>query len=486
MLSHSKVFLFSCLAFSLGVATRSFFALDVFFIFVCFLFLLFLFFTQRKSPSRKIALILAFSLIGYMRYELALLPFQDEAHIWHRNGENMEIMARVCDFPDQRIDKRHYVLCALRANGSGVFGRVRATMKLYPEYEYGDVLRLQGELYEPEPFDGFEYDRYLMRYKIKSVMYYPNAKKISETRDVLSLIFKAKSALVKTVRQYVPEPEASIVTAVVLGERTTIPENVREHFSRAGISHIIAISGLHISLLLLLALTAAPFFRVRRRPAFAGITLVLLAYIVLIGAPASAVRASLMGWLAVFSLEAGRLVSKERILLYALAAMLVINPLVLRDDIGFQLSFAAAWGIMAFVPRLQDRFSSIPLFFGLRDILFMTISAYVATLGLIILHFGSVSLIGPITNIVVLPALPVFMISALASLSVAFVFPPAAKYVFFLPSLLASFFVNVSAFLGRFEWAAAEVSGITPHLVVLYYAFVFYFAYADNKKPSTK
>ncbi len=226
---------------------------------------------------------------------------------------------------------------------------------IYPKYEYGDKLKINCELITPEKFNGFSYDRYLARYNIYSVCYYPSLSRETgqglDSKDLIyKKIFSFKHLLQDKINSSLNEPEASLASAIFLGYKKNLPADLQDGFSKVGISHIVAISGMHIGIISVILMSVLIGFGFKRKYAFYIATFLLILYIVIIGFPASAMRAGLMGFLVLWALNLGRLNKITNSLFLTAAILLFINPKLLRDDIGFQLSFLAVLGIIYFYP----------------------------------------------------------------------------------------------------------------------------------------
>lgn len=126
----------------------------------------------------------------------------------------------------------------------------------------------------------------------------------------------------------------------------------------------------------------------------------------MIGAPASAIRAGIMASLLLIAQYFGRFSTASRAIIFAATLMLLQNPLILRLDIGFQLSFLATLGLIHLQPILSDYFKKIPNFFQLRNNLSATLSAQTFVFPILVYNFGQISIISPITNILILPLIP--------------------------------------------------------------------------------
>ncbi|MDP3991216.1 MAG: ComEC/Rec2 family competence protein, partial [Candidatus Nealsonbacteria bacterium] len=205
-------------------------------------------------------------------------------------------------------------------------------------------------------------------------------------------------------------PQSSILGAVILGDKSRLSEELKRKLNMAGVRHITAISGMHITILSILLMQALIGLGLWKKQAFYLTLAFLILFIVMVGLPASAVRAGLMGGTFLLAKYLGRSSSGFRPIIFAGTTMLAINPLLLKLDVGFQLSFLAVLGIIYLSTIFQNLFKKVPNIFQLRNILAMTFSAQVFTLPILIYNFGYVSIVAPITNILIIPLLPYIMI----------------------------------------------------------------------------
>jgi len=150
-------------------------------------------------------------------------------------------------------------------------------------------------------------------------------------------------------------------------------------------------------------------FGLWKRQAILVSLLLVALFVVITGLQPSALRAGIMGGLFLFGQYFGRTSFSPRLIIIAAFFMLLVNPLLLRHDVGFQLSFLAMMGIIYLGPVFQNWLRKIPEFLQLRSIVAMTFSAQVFTLPLLIYNFGYFSLVSPLTNILVVPLLPFLM-----------------------------------------------------------------------------
>ncbi|MFH1822070.1 MAG: ComEC family competence protein, partial [Patescibacteria group bacterium] len=366
VLSKSKIFLICCISFIVGIAAASFLPIrfiehDFLWFIMITLFLVWIILFYKNKKILIIALIGLFLFLGVWRYSISI-PVNLPNKIWYYNSQTVSAIGWVCNEPDIRDSNEKLEICVNKiietqnfTSLQDISGKILVTTNLYPSYKYGDELKIIGELKKPEKFYGFSYDRYLARYDIYSVSYYPKIEKITDTEGniIYQQIFKVKEKLHNVINYGLSEPEASLANAIILGYKKNIPEDLRQNFSQAGVSHIIAISGMHISILAGLIMAFLLAINISRKKAFWLASLFLIIYILLIGLPASAMRAGLMGFLVLWAMNLGRLNKLTNSLVLAAVVLLFINPKLLRDDIGFQLSFLAVLGISYFYPWLS-------------------------------------------------------------------------------------------------------------------------------------
>ncbi len=191
-ITKSKIFLFACLVFIFGVAIASFLPVEIsrfavlwFGAGIFFLILTVLFWRPGKetgvSPVFLFSWLLAVLFFSVWRHGLSL-PGNTPDKIWHYHGSTVVARGYVANEPDIRETSQKLEVAVNEIKqlpGHLISGKILVTAGLYPEYNYGDELELACELKQPEEYKGFAYDRYLARYDIYSVCYYPSVKVIS-------------------------------------------------------------------------------------------------------------------------------------------------------------------------------------------------------------------------------------------------------------------------------------------------------------------
>jgi competence protein ComEC len=272
---------------------------------------------------------------------------------------------------------------------------------------YGDLVLLSGELQAPPRFDQFDYRAFLAEQGIAGVM--PSARLIRVTThpgDPLhTMLFGLRHAVIDAIDRALPEPQAALLLGVVFGYRAALPRLLEQQMIASGLIHIVVISGLKVSLLARITHQALGRLLPSAAPLIAAGAMV--AYALLAGASAAALRAAAMGVLVVI---AGRLRRDSHVfvsLALTGAIMLGLKP-ALAHDVSFQLSFAGTAGIAAMTDGIAARLHWLPGV--LRDPFAATIAAEAATWPLMLANFHQLSIVAPAANALVLPLLPAIMV----------------------------------------------------------------------------
>ncbi len=219
---------------------------------------------------------------------------------------------------------------------------------------------------------------------------------------------------VSILEKTLPEPMSSLAAGILLGVRWQMPQEFYEQLVRTGTLHIVAASGYNVSIVASVVMKVLMGVVSRGMAIVFGITGIIL-YVLIAGGSASVVRAGIMGSLTLIAYYFGRPAEARRLLWIAGAVMLLTQPLLILD-IGFQLSFVATWGLLYIEPYISNIGNSNKVISEnkivkdlLKNYLYPTLAATIATMPVILYHFGRLSLISPIVNMLVLPSVPLIM-----------------------------------------------------------------------------
>lgn len=314
---------------------------------------------------------------------------------------------------DHRVQEQRLTVRTTQSGTTSVpadLHRMLLSTGLYPDHAYGDVLRVQCKKLEVPGKDS--YGAYLRLHGIDALCRLPTVQILQRNAgsSVLADILKIRELFVVRLQQLFPEPHAALAGGILLGAKQGIPNAVTVAFQRTGVSHILALSGYNITVVITAVFAVCLAIGVPRRKAFWLVLAGLLAFLLITGLSASVVRAAIMGTIVLLARHLGRRSTPLYALMFSASVMTLLNPFVLLDDVGFQLSFFATAGLFWIASWFERRLIRVPSTFGLREAFSSTLGATVATLPLMLARFGSISLVSPLTNVLVVPIVPLTML----------------------------------------------------------------------------
>jgi competence protein ComEC len=260
------------------------------------------------------------------------------------------------------------------------------------------------------------------------------------------------------IQDTISEPGGSLLIGILLGDRQDLSPAMKNNFTLSGVSHILAVSGYNISLISITLLSLSHWLAFPRRRAFYLIITLIAFFVILTGASASVVRAGLMGTISLLAKHLGRKSSIYHILLYTAAAMAIQNPLVLLHDIGFQLSFLSTFGLLYLSTKIESHLTWISEKFDLRSNLSTTFSAMITTTPLILIYFGRLSIVAPLTNLLVLPLIPLIMLFGLFQVIGGLLFLPLGKLLAIIPFCLIKIMTTLISFCAHLPGASVDLN----------------------------
>lgn len=341
----------------------------------------------------------------------------------YASGQRVRIVGTISSEPDRRpMDTRYTIAVNELTTESGtilypVHGTLLAVDSSgWPQYSYGQRVSVEGSLITPEPIEDFRYDRYLARYGITALVQRARITPDENVnRTLLGTLYAFKNRFEDRLNRLYPEPHASFLAGLLTGSRRGIPKQVSEDFNAVGLTHIIAISGTNVAIILIVI--GGLLFWLPLRLRFWPSVVAIAVFVLFVGASASVVRAGIMGGLGLLALQTGRTADARMSVLWTAAIMTASNPAMLWDDAGFQLSLLAVLGLIEIGPLLEPWLRWLPGILGIREALQMTIAAQIGTLPLLVMLFGRLSWIAPIANLLAAPAIaPAMLFGFLSAL----------------------------------------------------------------------
>lgn len=482
-MARSRIFLYACISFLFGVLTASFVELKTPILIGAFVLSLTVFLIGALKKSDALifsSIFLLIALFGAFWFLRDMHRVSSEV-VSRFDGANIMLNGYIADEPDIRsVQKLVIQGKEISMNGESMpFSyKVLIQTRPYPAYAFGDSISISGTIQSPERIRDFDYPSFLAKDGIYFLMYNPRISILAHEEKSFAIqlekkLFSIKHTFVASIEEILPEPHASFLVGLLLGDRRSIPKDFIEDLQKTGTTHIIALSGFNITII------ADNFLRFLQALAipFAGAFWISLftigLFTIMVGAHASIVRAAIMGVLVLIARKHSRLYDVRLALLFAAAVMVFIHPYILRFDVSFQLSFLATLGMVFIAPKLDYFFQWVRIRL-IRETLVATLSAELAVLPLLIFYFGGVSIISPLVNLLVLALIPFTMLSGfLASICglIAHIFGIFFGLIAWAP---LQYEISIISFFAKFPLSFYEFSAVSLFLFVPLYVFILW------------
>ncbi|WP_424050394.1 ComEC/Rec2 family competence protein [Prevotella melaninogenica] len=319
----------------------------------------------------------------------------------------------------------------------------------YRTLHLGDGIEAAAYLEKPMNFADatFDYARWLKLhgYSAETFIFYNQWQKTKVSLRQMSFLQRTslstalhREKLMRVLESNLDSTHLAVVSAMILGDKQLISKNIKEDYSITGASHVLALSGLHLTILYSLLLFILSWCeRILPRMFKRGISellilFILWSYVILVGMSSSVVRSAVM--LTIYSFVT--LLNRERLSVNTLALtaiiMLVSNPNSLFD-IGFQLSFISVWSILLFYPLIYELIplqqkKSLLVFRWLWGMIAVSLAAQMGTAPLIAFYFGRVSTIFAVSSLIAVPC-TMLIVSASFCLLLLSPFPSLSSFI---------------------------------------------------------
>ncbi len=499
-------FLYTTIAYIIGLLIGKIISFPVWYLVICFiLFTGVIIYFLNYAKKRDVSLFLILCLIAM--FGIFRMNVVDSRQSRNRNFidkfigiQRLEIEGEIISDPIAKKDYLRFEIGKINfffKNFKIKFpGKIRVYVKesAYEGFQdktpsYGDKISIDTTLVEPEEAtteDLFDYKEYLERMDIYAVTFikYPESiLNFQIEHKPFEMILGIKHRIKRYFYKDMGDEDASLLLAMLFGEKIGLEKSQKDKFIRCGIMHIFAVSGLHIGIAIVIFFFTLRILQVKRSITSIITILFIILYAMLTGFRPSVVRASIIGICYMLSFLVKREPSPYNVLSFSAFILLLFEPRLLYQA-SFQLSFLAVIGILLMTTKMLEVIKFKPYF--IRNTIIGSASAQIFVLPLVIHYFNVLSIIGYASNILVIPILFGIIYIAFFSLIFGFIIPPIGSLFNEVNSLLLSIIRIVTDFFSSLSISAIHYPNLSYPVIFLYYFMIGYILYKWKSEKWSK
>ncbi len=507
-ISKNKLFIFGTIFFLIGIFLHNF-LLNIklsFIIAILLLFYLFNFWIYAKKFSIYL-LVIFFSFLFWIIYS----NFYNEKILEKQNfvGQFYDNKKHKIIFEIVEVNKKldfsvNYIGKIKQIDEKKVekdIWKIKILIKIPRNYDIAlwEKLEIYEKITEIKSFsDSFDYKNFLKTKDIFIVVRPFNLKFLEKENKKNDNIFlekkenfnknlqKFRKRFIEIVHIIYPEKEAIFLAWILIGAREEIPKDLKDNFNNSGLTHLIAVSGFNITIIVIFLSFLFKFLPVYLRVFL--VTSFIIVFTMIVWANPAVIRASIMWVLAYFIISSGRKGDSLAILLFTAFAMTIYNPLVLNFDVSFHLSFLAVLGLL-YTQRFWEKvFYFLPSLFAIKESFVLTLSAFSFTIPIVMFNFGQISVLSPIANMLVGWAIPFAMLFGFLAVLLYFISPALWILFWVIDYIFLKYVIVIVTIFWEFKYSIFKVDfwEYARFLEIIYFIFLVFLILFFRKKNKIK
>lgn len=455
---------------------------------------------KKKRKIRKYVILFLISiLISNTQITLLEKSFDEK---YKNIEENLEIVGTIISNPIDKQYKNQYTLKVEKINEDKKYKNTNLQLNVKKEKEtlnYGDKIIVRGNFEEASQArneGGFDYKQYLKSKNIYGIITADkkDIKLIKKNNvGVIDLIAnKIRNSMKEKIEQNLSNETSELLSGILIGEKSNLKKEIQEDFRDSSLSHVLAISGMHVSYVILGITFVISKIKLSKKMSKIVTILLLLFFIILTGKTASVTRACFMSS---YIILASLLHKKANVLgsiSISLLIILIINPYFILD-IGLQLSYGGTIGIVLIYSILKkyrkkkeekcSKFKKVihKIKDKILDTILITISANLVIFPIVLFHYNTMSFTFIISNLLVFSIIGIIIILGFISVFTSYIISPLAKVMFFFLQIFLNLLTQIAHFCA--ELPLSKVYFPTPkiYVIILYYLFLIYIILVKNE-----
>ena len=447
-------------------------------VFVLFVISLFI---SKLRKEKVVPVVLLTAFIAFTSYSISF--FINVLPVENLNDKDAIITGTLCDLPSKSYDKYYYVIetDSISIDDCKQKTKIKVSIPTALDVDVYDKIECKVHLYtSSNKENGLDSQAYYNSKGIYARGYiyeYDNIEieKLSNSeKPIYFYVLEVRRKIISSIRIMLPDECSAIICGVLLGDKQGLNENIINNFKTIGVSHILAVSGLHVSIIGQFLFILLILIKIPKKFAAILSSMGIIFMMLITGLSPSVVRAGIMYILYFISMVFDRKSDSLNSLGLAVLIITLINPLA-AGDIGLLLSFTSTLGLIVLNPKIFNWLNQktsditfIPKKFirGLNATLSTTFSATLFTLPLSLMIFGEISIISPIANLLIVLPTTIMMISSL--FAIVFYFAGVLSFLsnpfIIVTGIISKYIINCSNLLASIPFAS--ISAMQEYVLI--------------------
>ena len=405
----------------------------------------------------------------------------------YKNEENLEIDAIIVS---NKTEKEYYNKYKIKVINSK-YKNTQLYINTKENLKYGEIIKIKGKYIEPQRarnYGGFDYKQYLKTQKIYGTIKAEKIKIVDQRRGIMEISNSIYLKIKENIKQTYNKETSGIILGIMLGDTTQINEETKNNFSESNISHVLAVSGMHISyLIFLISNSTQKILGKKQSKIIASITLAI--YMFITGFSISVVRASIMGILNCMSFILYRKSNTLNNIAISALIILINNPFYLEST-SFLLTYGGTLGIIFFQTTIKKIIKEIKIkhrkwkyiFIKIQrkcekiiEILSVSISAQIIIAPIIIIKYNTIGISFLFTNILLSIVIGSIVMGGFIQIIISFISIKLGTIVAKLIQIPTYGLIFISKLGEKIPFGNFKI--ITPDLnkIILYYISIILF-----------
>ena len=390
-----------------------------------------------------------------------------------KEDDEISIIGTIVSDPQEKEYKTKYILKIDTINSDKKYKNTKVILYTKKEKEtlkYGDKIELVGNFklaQERRNPGGFDYRFYLKTKKIYGIVTTKNTKKLKENNaNIISMIANKTANVIKNQsKKLLKNREACLLIGLLIGDTDEIDEETKEDFRNSNLTHMLAVSGLHVSYVLLGVNYIITKVKIHKKLSKIIVMLLILFFILVTGATPSVLRAGTMTIYLIIGCIFYRRISVFSSLNLSLLVIIIMNPYCLFD-VGLQLSYAGTIGIVYLYPIIKEKI------YNKANSILITISANIVIIPIMLYNFNTISLTFFISNLLAGPIIGIIIILGFSIIIISLIFFPIANIFSKILNLLIILFLNTAKACANLPLSKIFIITPTLKFIFLYYCLL--------------